>query len=138
MDVVGVLIRTGAVVCVVGLFLLITPAADVGLLLVFSGLIVACVSWGTARAKTGPRRVAIVGVLLILLGFAWMWLNRAPWECFGPGACYTWLDVIASPFFLLGLGVALGGTFLVVLAVIRSRDAKRTRAHESQSAALSQ
>ena len=134
MGIAGVLTRTGAMVCAVGLFLLITPYPAIGFLLVFSGLIVACVSWGAARTKTGPGRVAIVGVLLILLGLAWMWLNRAPWECFSPGTCYNWLDIVANPFFLLGLAVAFAGILLVALAVIRSRHARRTRARESHSA----
>lgn len=137
MDLAGVLTRTGAVLCVVGLFLLITPLAEIGLLLVFSGLIVGCVSWGTTLARSAPRMVALVGVLLTLLGVAWMWLNRTPWECFGPGTCYTWLDVVADPFFLLGLAVSFAGIFLCALVVLRLRYARRMRARRPESATLS-
>ena len=137
-DLVGVLIRAGAIVCAAGLFLLITPFVEIGFLLLFTGTIVACVSWGTARAKTRPASVTAVGGLLVFLGLTWMTLFSAPWVCFGLRTCYTWLDVVANPWFLLGTPLAAAGVVLVALSAVSWLRARKARASRGRTGLATQ
>jgi len=129
-DLLGVLVQVGAIVAAAGLFLLITPFAVIGLLLLFLGTIVACLSWGAARSRARPASVAIVGGFLTVFGVYWMCVFYAPWTCFGSGTCYSWLDVVANPLFELGMALAGAGIALVGLSAVgwlRDRRARSSR-----------
>jgi hypothetical protein len=137
-NLVGTLIQIGAIVCAAGFFLLITPFAEIGFLLLFSGTIVACVPWGTARAKTRQASVTVVGGCLVVVGLVWMWLFSVPWVCAGPGTCYNWLEVVSNPWFLLGLALAAAGVALLALSAASWVRVRRARASRGRTRLVTQ
>ena len=124
--------RLGAVVAAIGLFLILTPLGVIGFLLLFWGLLFACVFWGVPRAQSHPVWVAALGAGLAILGGLWTAWNVHVWEggCPGYVNCLPISEAVFDTLILGGPAVCAGGVALFSLAAHRYRGARHEKPTE--------
>jgi hypothetical protein len=124
------LARMGTVVAIIGAFLILAVDPDLGIMVLSTGTVLACVAWGWTRIETRPGRVAIAGTALLAVGLAWMtWiylLDSGP--CPVSINCPAPWGVLTDPFFVLGEPLVAAGAITTWSAQAKWRRIRKSNA----------
>jgi len=123
----GLVIRVGAILFGVGLFLLLTPLAmlaslfvlPIGAVMIFGGL---------SATNIRPSGLALVGGVIALLGFSWTifwaWILLIPCTV---DDCLPSAPLVDQPAIWLGVFMVVLGVAMIVIAAVKHRNARGNR-----------
>ncbi len=129
----GLVIRAGAVLFGLGLFLCLTPLADVAILLLLP-VASAIILGGLSATNIKPVILGFVGGAIVVLGVGWTvyysrTLDLEQASCTG---CLPSAPLVDDPVFWLGIFTIALGVAIYVIAAIKSRNARKEHSTSAQ------